>query len=238
VRVWRYLQTEVSDQTPAWRLAGLFARRVATAWRPTNHAALGVSAARRSRHRALIHPQLRPWLQENHAVDRYFRSSSIREQQALLFNDIGYHRERLETWAILGRRLGLRYVFPLLDRRIVELAHCLPIGWYQRHGRNRYLYRRALGGVVPAALLEAGKRPETRRVAQLLNARQSALTSDAVLERLASAHSDYIDTGELRRRCLILREQATPVANSERKLELKTLYNAVLTLNLYRRQRG
>lgn len=237
--VWRHLRMEEPIDAPLWRLGLQFGRRLTGQGRSPNAAVnTATGMARRTRNRTLIHPELQPWLREDSPVDRYFRSGSIREQQALMF-ELGYHRERLEGWAIIGRRLGLRYVFPLLDRRIVEFAHALPIAWFYRQGGNRYLYRQALRGQVPDTLLVARKRPELQRVAQLSRASQPALISDAVLDHIAACPSDFVNTVELRRRCQNLRQtEGTHLTDGERKLEIKSLFNAVLTLNLGLRRRG
>ena len=233
--VWRQLRLEEPFDMPLWRLGLLFGRRLSKGWMPTDWRSTRhtrVSATRRATSLALIRPSLHPWLDTESPVDRYFQCDSIREQQRLMFGTLGYHRERLETWAILGRRAGLRYVYPLLDRRIVEWAHALPLTDFRRHGRNRYLYRQALAGGLPPETLQAGKRPEQRRVEQLIRARAAALTSEAVLDHIAASTSDFIDTDRLLEQCRALSEQTQNQPVTTLKLETKALHHAVLTLNL------
>jgi asparagine synthase (glutamine-hydrolysing) len=126
----------------------------------------------------------------------YFRAECIAEKQRLML-DRGYHQERMESWAILGRRHGVRYVYPYLDKRLVEFAFALPAEWYYRRGRPRYLYTRALGDALPETLRTKSKLPESERVRQLVQRRHAALLSPSVSERVASADSDYIATDQV-----------------------------------------
>jgi asparagine synthase (glutamine-hydrolysing) len=59
---------------------------------------------------------------------------------------------RMEAWAAHGTGLGLTYVFPLLDRRILEFALSIPDRLYFQHGWKRWLYRTAMEGILPDAV--------------------------------------------------------------------------------------
>jgi asparagine synthase (glutamine-hydrolysing) len=59
---------------------------------------------------------------------------------------------RMEAWASHGAVLGLTYVFPLLDRRLIEFALSIPDYLYFRHGWKRWLYRTAMEGILPEAV--------------------------------------------------------------------------------------
>lgn len=56
---------------------------------------------------------------------------------------------RAEQWALMGARHGLAVGFPMLDRRVVELAVALPSGVFQRGGWRRRVFRDAMSGVLP-----------------------------------------------------------------------------------------
>lgn len=60
--------------------------------------------------------------------------------------------ERLEGWAAAGARDGVRYEYPLLDRRVVEFALGAPAGVFFRHGRKRWLFRAAMTGALPPSV--------------------------------------------------------------------------------------
>lgn len=56
---------------------------------------------------------------------------------------------RTEHWALMGSRYGLAVGFPMLDRRVVELALSLPSSFFLRGGWKRRVYRDAMTGVLP-----------------------------------------------------------------------------------------
>jgi asparagine synthase (glutamine-hydrolysing) len=58
--------------------------------------------------------------------------------------------ERTEVWAQIGARHGLAFAFPLLDRRVVELALSLPSELFLRGGFRRRPFRDAMTDVLPA----------------------------------------------------------------------------------------
>lgn len=68
-------------------------------------------------------------------------------QVALL--EFGHLQYRMESWASHGAAIGLRYSFPLLDRRIMEFALSLPGRMFFHEGWKRWLYRTAMEGVLP-----------------------------------------------------------------------------------------
>ena len=70
-----------------------------------------------------------------------------RMQVALL--QFGHLQYRMESWTAHGAALGLRYTFPLLDRRVMEFALSLPGRMFFRDGWKRWLYRTAMEGVLP-----------------------------------------------------------------------------------------
>ena len=72
----------------------------------------------------------------------------VHRMQTALF-DFGHLQFRMESWAAHGASLGLVYTFPLLDRRIMEMALSLPGQMFFRDGWKRWLYRTAMKGVLP-----------------------------------------------------------------------------------------
>jgi len=57
---------------------------------------------------------------------------------------------RIEHWATEGAVNHLVYCYPLLDRRIVDFCLGIPADQYFKSGWKRYLYRRAVEGILPA----------------------------------------------------------------------------------------
>lgn len=56
---------------------------------------------------------------------------------------------RAEQWALMGARHGVAVGFPMLDRRVVELAVSLPSDVFQRDGWRRRVFRDAMASVLP-----------------------------------------------------------------------------------------
>ncbi|MEM7134906.1 MAG: asparagine synthase-related protein [Chloroflexota bacterium] len=73
---------------------------------------------------------------------------SVRQQQLVLLAR-GHLTQRIEGWASSGRRGGIIYSYPLLDRRMVEFALGLPPEMYFKKGWKRYLFRHAMSGILP-----------------------------------------------------------------------------------------
>ena len=76
--------------------------------------------------------------------------TSVRNGQLRLLGDRSLG-ESLEWWAASGVRHGLEYRYPLLDRRVLELALSLPPEQFRRGSSSRWLMRHALalGAVLP-----------------------------------------------------------------------------------------
>ena len=128
------------------------------------------------------------------------RKLNIREQQ--LFNlDKGYHQARIECWNALGKKHGIRYVYPLLDKRIVEFALALPEQLYYKNGLDRYLYRKAIEPLIPGYLTDKRKPKESYRVQHLIKVVNHSL-KDFFSDKQQS--SSYFDTDEMRKEYLKL----------------------------------
>ncbi len=236
--VWRRLALEEDPQTPfrALRRGAQLARLISAALRPAADPPAAwrrTADARWAAHRALLTAELARRVDDAPSpggLEAFHRAATLHARQRSML-DLGYHQERLETWAALGRRVGVRHVYPYLDKRIVEFALALPAEWYYRHGQSRYLYRRALGDALPDYLRNKPKPPEIYRVRQLVQARQRALTDPEVLEYIAAARSPYIDTRVLLQQC---RAAAgwNPADWQTAIPALKALTTAVLALRL------
>lgn len=232
----RRLILESDPRQSLWlpRLGLNYARLLRRAWLPTpperqewhQHQARGLAARLE-----LLKPDFAAYAAERRQpAGAYFLADRIAEKQRLML-DLGYHQERLESWAILGRRRGVRYVYPYLDKRLVEFAFALPAEWYYRQGGPRYLYTRALGDALPASLRAKSKLPESERVRQLVQRRREALMTPAVAERVAAATSPYLDTGRILAQLQGL-AQRDPANWKALLSDIGTLNNAVLLLNI------
>ncbi len=61
----------------------------------------------------------------------------------------GWYVPRLESWAESGRRHGITYRYPLLDRRVIEFALAIPPHLFRRGGENRWFFRQLTEGILP-----------------------------------------------------------------------------------------
>ena len=159
---------------------------------------------------------------------------TVRDFQRYMLES-GYHQERMESWAILGGRVGVQYLYPYLDKRIVEFALALPPEWYFRHGQNRYLYRKAAANAIPAFMRQKGKPPETYRVRQLVRERLKALVDPEVHEMIRNTDSPYINTQALLAQC----RQIHTLRTDDLQVcipQVQALTGAVLTLNIGRKR--
>jgi asparagine synthase (glutamine-hydrolysing) len=102
------------------------------------------------------------------------RSRQMREYRLALLR-YGHLHRRMESWAAGGADEQIVYRYPLLDRRVVELALALPAEAFV-HGRHRrYLMRRAMSGILPDEVCWGQSKLEPVRVEQWLALTQAAL---------------------------------------------------------------
>ena len=114
----------------------------------------------------------------------------------------GHLGARAGAWARAGAPLGVRYRFPLLDRRVLRLVHGLPVeAWLTRSRARRWPLRAAGAGVLPDPARLGGGKSEPRWRAASRAARVEARARAAALlgsgadpERAA-----YIDVPALHR---------------------------------------
>jgi asparagine synthase (glutamine-hydrolysing) len=238
--VYHRLRLESAPNTPGWRLAHRLARTLYRGLLPFQADFSSWSRTQKSRESAFqrfVRPDLVRHAQPDTGMVAWHRAESLPERRLALIDE-GYHQERIETWSALARPYGIRHVYPLLDRRIVEFAHAMPTEWYFRHGQARYLYRQALVGILPAFLIDVPKRPERRRIQQLQQARIRALSDPDILDHIASSRSPHIDTQRLLAACRQL--AASPVkpvdepSRPARTAQLQAMITAILALNVSR----
>lgn len=225
-----------ADPRQDWRrlrLAAAFGRSVYRSLRPSSAAGREQARLARTRleaKRALLKPGFADFALNFYRPIGDMGADTIKARQHQMLSS-GYHQERIESWAILGLRAGVRHVYPYLDQRIVEFALAIPSELYFRHGRPRHLYLQALGDTLPDHLRHKPKLPESLRVRQLIRARIQALSSPEVLDRIAGADSPYVDTQALLAKCV----QARQLDAGDLKAcigPVQALTTAVLALNI------
>lgn len=86
-----------------------------------------------------------------------WRAATLRERPGVHTNQLGFvlygHlAARMEDWAADAGQRGVDYRYPLLDRRLLEWCLAVPPDQFVRQGWNRYLFQRAVDGLVPPRL--------------------------------------------------------------------------------------
>ncbi|MEL7446826.1 MAG: asparagine synthase-related protein [Pseudomonadota bacterium] len=102
--------------------------------------------------------------------------SSARGTQLELLQ-AGHITARLEDWAEMGARTGIRYAFPMLDKRVMEFALSVPVHLFQRGNERRWLFREMMRGVLPESVRMNHSKQEPARVSDI-----KAATFDAMKE--------------------------------------------------------
>jgi hypothetical protein len=72
----------------------------------------------------------------------------------------GHITERIESWAASGRRKGLQYVYPLLDRRAIEFSLSFPGKFFVNHGEGRFVFRKAVEDFWPPGMAFSVRKAE------------------------------------------------------------------------------
>ena len=130
-----------------------------------------------------------------------YRNTAVRDCQMDLYHD-GHITERLEDWAIHGRRHGVEYRYPLLDRRVMEFAYGLPVDQFRRGRWNRWLMRNAMATLLPAEVAWNPSKDEPVRIERLtptLTAAFAAIGRELDQREAPPSRAVYLDMPRLRR---------------------------------------
>ena len=103
---------------------------------------------------------------------------------------------RIDGWAASGARHGIEYRYPLLDRRLLEFALGLPPEQFRRGSWNRWLMRRSLGSILPAAVQWSRTKQDPVRFAAYRDRFAEALVeARAILDARSTppSRSPYLD---------------------------------------------
>jgi len=112
----------------------------------------------------------------------------------------GHITYRTESWANDGARHGISYLYPLLDKRIIEFVLGLPEHAFKDGQHSRLFYRQAMKSVLPDALLREHKPADFARINRSMVEFKAALREFA--KRLESNsyrqdRTEYIDMERL-----------------------------------------
>jgi asparagine synthase (glutamine-hydrolysing) len=125
-----------------------------------------------------------------------YKGLYLRDQQLCSFQR-AHLGNRVSSWAVSGRALGLGYTYPLLDKRLVEMAVAVPIEVYRRNNVPRYLFRRAVRKLQPDGFWRRTQKYEPYRVERTLRISVDALRAWALERNSGKEYSQFIDTRRL-----------------------------------------
>lgn len=113
---------------------------------------------------------------------------------------LGTISERVEDWAISGRSKGLDYLYPLLDRRMMEFAYRLPSSVFRKGGIKRWFFREMMRDQLPEQIRTEQSKHEPQRTGDLalqLSAAFRALAEELQDRASTMARAQYFDMGAL-----------------------------------------
>ena len=122
------------------------------------------------------------------------RQTSARAAMLWLWK-LGFHAERMESWAAHGAAHGITYAYPMLDRRLMEFVVGLPPEQFVRGKWKRWIMRKTVEQIVPPEVCWNSSKDEPLRVEQ---------TFAAVYEALGAAHREITEMKELPERAKYL----------------------------------
>ncbi|MGH1579286.1 asparagine synthase-related protein [Planktotalea sp.] len=130
---------------------------------------------------------------------RDVRKTSARRAMRNSF-ERGHLNARIEGWANDGAKRGITYVYPLLDKRILEFVFALPENAFQSPLHQRLFYRQAMAPILPDLILTSPKGTEPARAGASLQASFAALSEAGTMLRqgqIQSPRMKYIDRDKL-----------------------------------------
>jgi len=175
-------------------------------------------------------PKFNRFAQGNAPEPGHVSRVGVRSRQLALLNQ-GHIVERIESWAADALPRGVEHRYPLLDRRIVEFALGLPSDMYCNNGRGRHIFRLAISGIVPDAVVKNTNKNENARVTELERLMYSAQNAWAQSPE-SGASSDYIDREKLLQAIENTRNQWDKMAPQDKLEALLVIYRSIVLWHL------
>lgn len=111
----------------------------------------------------------------------------------------GHLQHRIESWASSSWRQKIEYVYPLLDKRIVEFSLGIPAELYANDNIGRLLYRQAVNNILPDHIRwTKNLKIETNRILHFrLTKKEVLIKLLEELENQQEIDNPYIDINRL-----------------------------------------
>ncbi|UPT77274.1 asparagine synthase-related protein [Sulfurovum sp. XGS-02] len=120
-----------------------------------------------------IKPSMKTLIKGLSSNDKLLPSFGVRNTMLNALND-GLIQTRVESWNVSGVSDRIEYRYPLLDKRIVEFALGIPEEIFRQEGKNRFLFRRAIEGLLPKEIIWSNTKYEPKRVEKYMVISQKA----------------------------------------------------------------
>lgn len=121
-----------------------------------------------------------------------YKGVYLRRQQLSSFQ-LNHLGNRISSWAVSGRVSGLSYAYPLLDKRMVELALAAPVELYRKNGVHRYFFRRSVSRFEPPGFWDRNQKQELHRVEEMFRMSFDAAKAWASERQFSRKPSQFID---------------------------------------------
>lgn len=103
----------------------------------------------------------------------------------------------MESWASGAFKSRIEYSYPLLDKRVVEFVLGVPAIHFVHNQTGRYLFRKAMEGIIPNEILWEPKKAEQNRVGRLVDISIVAFRQLIKELQQEKVNSSYIDLNRL-----------------------------------------
>ncbi|MCR2833194.1 asparagine synthase-related protein [Parerythrobacter lacustris] len=113
---------------------------------------------------------------------------------------LGSVSARVEDWALSGRAKGIDYLYPLLDRRLMEFAYRLPAEVFRKGPVKRWFFREMTRGLLPESIRTDPSKHEPLRTGDLalkLSAALRILGEEVEARASAMKRAEYFDMDAL-----------------------------------------
>lgn len=128
-----------------------------------------------------------------------FRYTSVKNVQCALLQ-WSMITARMESWAADGARFGIKYAYPLLDRRVVEFALSLPDHVFIDGQYKRLFFRQAMAPFLPASVCWHETKSDPARSTPVMKSFKQAFVSigrQLAQRGIQSPKTAYIDMDRL-----------------------------------------
>ncbi|WP_373034063.1 asparagine synthase-related protein [Sulfurovum sp.] len=99
---------------------------------------------------------------DGHQCKKFPVVTGVRKKQLVMF-DFGHLQNRIESWALSAFPRKIEYVYPLLDKRVVEFAIGIPEEmFYPKEGVSRHFMKNAVADLLPSDITWFPKPDETK----------------------------------------------------------------------------